>query len=212
MIAQLTGVVAQVGPTSAVIEVGGFGVQAVCSPNTVAGLRLGQRATLATSLVVREDSLTLYGFASADEREFFELLLTATGVGPKLAQAALAVLSPDELRRAIATENLVQLCKVPGIGRKGAQRIVIELKDKINTVAQAEEPVSAAGPPPAAWRGQVAQGLQGLGWSAKDADAACDDVEHLARDDPHAQCRSLDARGVADSGTEVDHDRESCQR
>ena len=114
MIAQLTGVVAQVGPTSAVIEVGGFGVQAVCSPNTVAGLRLGQRATLATSLVVREDSLTLYGFASADEREFFELLLTATGVGPKLAQAALAVLSPDELRRAIATENLVQLCKVPG--------------------------------------------------------------------------------------------------
>ena len=139
MIAQLTGMVAQIGPTSAVIEVGGLGIQAVCSPNTVAGLRLGQRATLATSLVVREDSLTLYGFASADEREFFELLLTATGVGPKLAQAALAVLSPDELRRAIATENLVQLCKVPGIGRKGAQRIVIELKDKINAVAQTEE-------------------------------------------------------------------------
>jgi len=184
MIAQLTGVVAQVGPTSAVIEVGGFGVQAVCSPNTVAGLRLGQRATLATSLVVREDSLTLYGFASADEREFFELLLTATGVGPKLAQAALAVLSPDELRRAIATENLLQLCKVPGIGRKGAQRMVIELKDKVNTVGLADEPVAAAGPAPEAWRGQVSQGLQGLGWSAKDADAACDDVAHLTRDDP----------------------------
>ena len=92
------------------------------------------------SLIVREDSLTLYGFASADEREFFELLLTATGVGPKLAQAALAVLSPDELRQAIATENLVQLCKVPGIGRKGAQRIVIELKDKINAVALPAEP------------------------------------------------------------------------
>ena len=123
------------------IEVGGLGILALCSPNTVAGLRVGQRATLATSLIVREDSLTLYGFASADEREFFELLLTATGVGPKLAQAALAVLSPDELRRAIATENLVQLCKVPGIGRKGAQRIVIELKDKINAVALPEEPV-----------------------------------------------------------------------
>ena len=108
----------------------------------MAGLRLGQRATLATSLIVREDSLTLYGFASADEREFFELLLTATGVGPKLAQAALAVLSPDELRSAIATENLVQLCKVPGIGRKGAQRIVIELKDKINAVGQADAPVA----------------------------------------------------------------------
>jgi Holliday junction DNA helicase RuvA len=183
MIAQLTGVVAQVGPTSAVIEVGGFGVQAVCSPNTVAGLRLGQRATLSTSLVVREDSLTLYGFASADEREFFELLLTATGVGPKLAQTALAVLTPEELRRAIAAENLVQLCKVPGIGRKGAQRIVIELKDKINAVAQAEESPAAAGPP-AAWRGQVTQGLQGLGWSAKDADAACNEVEQLAREDP----------------------------
>jgi holliday junction DNA helicase RuvA len=184
VIAQLTGVVVQVGPTSAVIEVGGFGVQAVCSPNTVAGLRLGQRATLATSLVVREDSLTLYGFASADEREFFELLLTATGVGPKLAQTALAVLTPDELRKAIAAENLVQLCKVPGIGRKGAQRIVIELKDKINTVAIADEPPAAAGPP-TAWRGQVMQGLQGLGWSAKDAEAACNEVEQLAREDPH---------------------------
>ncbi|HJV13715.1 MAG TPA: Holliday junction branch migration protein RuvA [Propionibacteriaceae bacterium] len=185
MIAQLTGVVAQVGPTSAIIEVGGFGVQAVCSPNTVAGLRLGQRATLATSLVVREDSLTLYGFASTDEREFFELLLTAAGVGPKLAQTALAVLTPEELRRAIATENLVQLCKVPGIGRKGAQRIVIELKDKINTVVQLEDSLPAAGPPtPAAWRGQVMQGLQGLGWSAKDAAAACDEVEQLAREDP----------------------------
>jgi len=190
MIAQLTGLVAQIGPTSAVIEVGGLGIQAVCSPNTVAGLRLGQRATLATSLVVREDSLTLYGFASADEREFFELLLTATGVGPKLAQAALAVLSPDELRRAIATENLVQLCKVPGIGRKGAQRIVIELKDKINAVAQTEETVSAVGQP-AAWRGQVTQGLQGLGWSARDADTACDEVEHLAREDPHANVAVL---------------------
>src|SRR5919202_4621496 len=130
----------QVGPTSAVVEVGGLGVLALCSPNTVAALRVGQRATLATSLVVREDSLTLYGFASTDEREFFELLLTATGVGPKLAQAALAVLPPDQLRAAIASENLVQLTKVPGIGRKGAQRMVIELKDKINAVGLVSEP------------------------------------------------------------------------
>jgi holliday junction DNA helicase RuvA len=184
MIAQLTGVVAQVGPTSAVIEVGGLGIQAVCSPNTVAGLRLGQRATLATSLVVREDSLTLYGFASSDEREFFELLLTATGVGPKLAQTALAVLSPDELRRAIATENLVQLCKVPGIGRKGAQRIVIELKDKINAVGQAEGSARTTTGQVPAWRSQVTQGLQGLGWSARDAEAAYEEVEHLAQEEP----------------------------
>ena len=183
MIAQVSGQVVQVGPTSAVIEVGGIGILTLCSPDTVAGLRVGQPTTLATSLIVREDSLTLYGFASGDEREFFELLLTATGVGPKLAQAALAVLSPDELRRAIATENLVLLCKVPGIGRKGAQRIVIELKDKINAVGLRDEPVRAAGAP-APWRDQVAQGLQNLGWSAKDAEAACGDIEHLAREDP----------------------------
>jgi holliday junction DNA helicase RuvA len=183
MIAQLAGVVAQVGPTSAVIEVGGLGIQAVCSPSTVAGLRLGQRATLATSLIVREDSLTLYGFASTDEREFFELLLTASGVGPKLAQAALAVLSPNELRTAIATENLVQLCKVPGVGRKGAQRIVIELKDKINAVDHADIALSTVRSS-GAWRAQVTQGLQGLGWSAKDAESACDEVEYMTREDP----------------------------
>ena len=183
MIASLSGTVLQVGPTSAVIEVGGLGVLALCSPNTVAGLRVGQRATLATSLVVREDALTLYGFASLDEREFFELLLTATGVGPKLAQAALAVLPPDQLRTAIATENLVQLTKVPGIGRKGAQRMVIELKDKINAVGLTAEPHTSNSLQPA-WRDQVAQGLVGLGWSTKDADAACAEVEPLAAEDP----------------------------
>ncbi len=183
MIAQLSGTVLQLGPTSAVVEVGGFGVLAQCSPEVTATLRVGQPATLATSLVVREDSLTLYGFASADEREFFELLQTATGVGPKLAQAALAVLSPDDLRQAIATENLVQLCKVPGIGRKGAQRLVIELKDKINLTRLVDDPAPATGPAPA-WREQVAQGLQGLGWSARDAEAACVEVEPLVAQDP----------------------------
>jgi Holliday junction DNA helicase RuvA len=190
MIAQLSGTVIQLGPTSAVIEVGGLGVLTLCGPNTTAGPRIGQPATLATSLVVREDSLTLYGFASVDEREFFELLLTATGVGPKLAQAALAVLSPDELRRAIATDNLVQLTKVPGVGRKGAQRMVLELKDKINAVA----PASAAAPSTASgplWREQVAQGLEGLGWSARDADAACAEVEHLVREDPQVSVAVL---------------------
>jgi Holliday junction DNA helicase RuvA len=182
MIAQLTGTVAQLGPTSAVIEVGGFGVLTLCSPDTTAGLRIGQTATLSTSLIVREDSLTLYGFSSGDEREFFELLLTATGVGPKLAQAALAVLRPDELRRAIATENLVQLMKVPGVGRKGAQRMVLELKDKINAVAPASTALPSPGSGPH-WREQVAQGLEGLGWSARDADAACSEVEHLVRED-----------------------------
>jgi Holliday junction DNA helicase RuvA len=183
VIAQVTGTVAALGPTSAVVETGGVGLLALCSPGTLAGLRVGQRATLFTSLVVREDALTLFGFASADEREFFELLITATGVGPKLAQAALAVLSPDELRHAIATDNLVVLCRVPGIGRKGAQRIVIELKDKINSVGLSDlGPSTVRGQ--AAWRDQVAQGLVGLGWTVRDAEAACDEVEPLLVEEP----------------------------
>ena len=182
MIAQLSGTVVSVGPTSAVLETGGVGWLALCTPNTVAGLTVGQRATLFTALIVRADALTLFGFTTATEREFFELLLSATGVGPKLAQAALAVLPPDELRRAIATENLVQLCKVPGIGRKGAQRIVIELKDKIDAVGPESAPALHAAVAP--WRGQVSLGLQGLGWSVKDAEAACEEVEPLSLDQP----------------------------
>jgi Holliday junction DNA helicase RuvA len=182
MIASLSGMVTQLAATAAVVEVGGFGVLAHCTPQTCAGLRVGQPAALATSLVVREDSLTLYGFATGEERDFFELLLSATGVGPKLAQAALAVLSPTELRRAIATENLVQLMKVPGVGRKGAQRMVLELKDKVDAVAPASTsaPSTSSGP---GWRDQVSQGLEGLGWSARDAEAACTEVEHLVTED-----------------------------
>ena len=187
MIAQLSGTVLSLGPTSVVIEVGGLGLRALCGPNTTATLRLGQPATLSTSLVVREDALTLYGFGSDAERDWFELLLTATGVGPKLAQAALAVLSPDDLQDAIRTENLVVLIRVPGVGRKGAQRIVLELKDKINamatTVPTGPQTVGVA-PSAARWREQVSQGLQGLGWSAKDAEAACAGVEPMAADDP----------------------------
>ncbi len=127
MIAHLAGCVAAVAPDGAVIEVGGVGLLVQCTPGTLAGLRVGEQARVATSLVVREDSLTLYGFASEDERNTFELLQTASGVGPRLAQAMLAVLTPDALRRAVAAEDLATLTSVPGIGRKGAQRIVLEL-------------------------------------------------------------------------------------
>jgi holliday junction DNA helicase RuvA len=183
VIAQISGTVLSVGPTSAVIEVGGLGVLTLCSPDTLARLRVGERGSVATSLIVREDSLTLYGFASAEERELFELLLTATGVGPKLAQATLAVLRPAELRRAIGNEDLNQLCKVPGIGRKGAQRMVIELKDKISTLPPLDSQVASA-PVADAWRDQVSQGLQSLGWSARDAESACVEVEALVQQQP----------------------------
>ncbi len=182
MIAQVTGVVSGVGATWAVITVGGFGLRLLCTPSTAAGLRVGQETTLSTSLIVREDSLTLYGFADDAERETFELVQTATGVGPKLAQAIVSVLSPDDLRVAIATENLAALCTVPGIGRRGAQRLVIELKDKVGALAVAGSATLPAAPP--AWREQVRLGLEGLGWSARDAEAACDRVQPLADEDP----------------------------
>ena len=131
MIAHLRGTVAGVAPDGAVIEVGGVGMRVQCTPGTLATLRPGEQAQVATALVVREDSLTLYGFRSDDERNVFELLQTASGVGPRLALAMLAVHTPDALRRAVTAEDLDTLIMVPGIGKKGAQRIVLELKDRL---------------------------------------------------------------------------------
>jgi holliday junction DNA helicase RuvA len=162
--------------TSAVVEVGGVGMQVWCTPGTLAALRVGEEATLPTSLVVREESLTLYGFASTDERDVFELLQTASGVGPKLAQAMLAVHEPDALRRAVSSEDLTALTAVPGIGRKGAQRIVLELKDRLGPPMAAIPTAAGGAPPAAAWRDQVHTALVGLGWSARDSDAAIDKV------------------------------------
>ncbi len=127
VISHLDGIVCAIAPEGAVIEVGGVGLLVQATPGTLAGLRAGERARVATSLVVREDALTLYGFASDDERDVFELVQTASGVGPRLALAMLASFSPDGLRQAIAAEDVAALTRVPGIGRKGAQRIVLEL-------------------------------------------------------------------------------------
>ncbi len=181
MIASVTGTVASVGATSAVVEVGGVGLRLLCSPATTATLRTGAEARLATSLVVREDSLTLYGFADDAEREVFEAVQGATGVGPKLAQAIVSVLSPDELRAALAAEDLATLCRVPGIGKRGAQRLVIELKDKIGASSAASPAPRGAEP---AWREQVRLGLEGLGWSERDAEAACERVQPLSEQEP----------------------------
>jgi Holliday junction DNA helicase RuvA len=160
-----------------VIEVGGVGLLVQATPGTLAGLRTGERARVATSLVVREDALTLYGFASDDERDVFELVQTASGVGPRLALAMLASFSPDGLRQAIAAEDVTSLTRVPGIGRKGAQRIVLELAGRLGSPAA---PAGVMGPPPGArgadgaalWRDQVRAGLVNLGWPARDAEQA----------------------------------------
>jgi Holliday junction DNA helicase RuvA len=171
MIAFVRGRVAAIGLTSAVLEVGGVGLELQCTPNTLADLRTGAEATLPSSLVVREDSMTLFGFADEDEKQTFELVQTASGVGPKLAQAMLAVLTPEAIRRAVSSDDVKALTTVPGIGQKGAQRIILELRDRIGapgTVASVSiTPVGANG-----WQGQVHGGLVGLGWSGKEADRA----------------------------------------
>jgi holliday junction DNA helicase RuvA len=182
MIAHVRGRVAAVTLSSAVLEVGGVGLELMCTPGTLATLRTGAEATLPTSLVVREDSLTLFGFVDDDEKSVFELVQTASGVGPKLAQAMLAVLSPDGVRVAIATDDVKTLTKVPGIGQKGAQRIILELKDRIG--APTGRGGAAPATPSAPWRDQVSQGLVGLGYNAKDADKAIDAVADQAGDAP----------------------------
>jgi Holliday junction DNA helicase RuvA len=183
VIAFVRGEVAALTLTSAVLEVGGVGLELMCTPGTLATLRVGSTAMLPTSMVVREDSLTVFGFLDDDEKQIFELVQTASGVGPKVAQAMVAVLSPDDLRAAVAGEDVKTLTRVPGIGQKGAQRIILELKDRIGapTGGHAGTPPAAAAPD---WRGQVQQGLVGLGWSTKEADKAVAAVADEAGDDP----------------------------
>lgn len=176
MIASVRGEVLALRLDAVVIEVGGVGLLIQAAPRTLAPLVVGRPARLATSLVVREDALTLFGFADDDERATFETLQTVSGIGPRLALAMLAVHEPEDLRRAVATDDLVALRKVPGVGLKGAQRIALELKGKLGTPR-----TSAAGPVPDEpapydWRGQVQQALVGLGWAVKAADDAIDKV------------------------------------
>lgn len=173
MIASVAGTVAAVSTESAVIEMGGVGIAVQCTPNTLASLRPGETARLATSLVVREDSLTLFGFATDDERVVFEILQSVTGVGPRLAQAILGVHSPDAVRAAVATEDVGALTLVPGVGKKGAQRLVLELKDKLGTPTGTGSAIRLPGQAGVgAWRDQLRAALQGLGWSAREVDEA----------------------------------------
>jgi len=171
MIASVRGVVLSAGLDAAVIEVGGVGLLLHTTPATATSMRPGAEAVLATTLIVREESLTLYGFADQDERAVFDLMLTVSGVGPRIALAMLAVHTPDGLRRAVSTGDLVALTKVPGIGKKGAERIVLELRDKIGMPAGIASTATAR---PAANEAtaQVRDALVGLGWSARQADEA----------------------------------------
>jgi Holliday junction DNA helicase RuvA len=182
MISFVRGQVAAITSSSVVIDVGGIGIDLQCSPTTLGSLRVGNQATVSSRMIVREDSLTLYGFADDDEREVFDVLQTVSGVGPRLGLAILAAMTPDQIRHAVATEDLVALTKVPGVGRKGAQRMVLELKDRLGPagyVPTAQHAAQVSG----SWQPSVHAALVGLGWNPKDAEAAIASVASDAPDD-----------------------------
>ena len=174
MIASVRGPVLDIDLDHAVVEVGGVGLAVHATPSTLARLRRGEPARLTTTLIVREDALTLYGFAERAERELFNLLLTVSGVGPRIALATLAVLDPETVRRALADGDLATLTRVPGIGRKGAERLVVELRDKV--AAPAPAPAGAVAAPAGGGRDHVVEALIGLGFPAKPAEQAVDAV------------------------------------
>lgn len=189
MISSVRGEVLSVGLDHAVIEVGGVGLAVHAVPATLATLRRGEQARLDTALVVREDSLTLYGFADGAARELFGLLQTVSGVGPRLALAMLAVLDPERLRAALGEGNLSTLMQVPGIGRKGAERLVVELRDKVGALVPASPGAATAG---GAVRTQVTEALVGLGFPARQAEQTVEAV--LAE-------RGDGGEGAGDGGT-----------
>jgi Holliday junction DNA helicase RuvA len=186
LIASVSGRVAAVSPDGAVVEVGGIGLAVQCTPGTIARLQVGGNARLSTSLIVREDSLTLYGFADDDERQLFELLQTANGVGPRLAQAVLAIHPPREVRRAVSMADVKALMQVPGIGKKGAERLILELRDRLGSITSdtsLDGPAGAGLPsvtPVAPWRDQLTAALVNLGWSTKEADGALTQLAPVA--------------------------------
>lgn len=184
MIASVRGTVLAVDLASAVVEVGGVGMLVHATPATLAALRVGSEAQLATSLVVREDALTLFAFADADERSVFETVQTVSGVGPKLALAMLAIHSPDALRAAVAGEDVAALVQVPGIGRKGAQRILLELDGKLgasSAASSSQTPVPVVDDRVDGRVEDVVAALVNLGWPQRNAVAAVEEV--LGADD-----------------------------
>lgn len=167
MIASLFGRIRSLQSDRAIIDVGGVGLAVVITAVTSSRLSVGNDAQLFTSLVVREDSLTLYGFFDEESRVAFDLVQTVTGIGPKVAMSILGSMSPEDLGYAIAQENVAAIERVPGIGRKGAQRLILELKGKITHLS---EGIPVGHVP--LWREQLSNALISLGFSAKEADAS----------------------------------------
>ncbi|WP_347040269.1 Holliday junction branch migration protein RuvA [Glutamicibacter halophytocola] len=205
MISSLTGAVQAVTLNTAVIDVNGFGMLINATPGTLTTLHVGREATVFTSMVVREDSMTLFGFASAEERDVFEVLISVSGIGPRTGLAILAVHSPEEVRIAANTKDTTAFTKVSGIGPKGASRIVLELNGKLVPTGAPVSPVAGAGSL-SVWEPQVIEALTGLGWSEKDATST---LKSLSKAEPEivsggnvAEILRAALRGMS-SGTRV---------
>jgi Holliday junction DNA helicase RuvA len=180
MIASVRGEIIEIALDHAVVEAAGVGYKVMATPSTLSTLRRGDEARLITAMIVREDSMTLYGFADGESRDLFSKLLGVSGVGPKIALATLAVYDATSLRQALADGDVTALTRVPGIGKRGAERMVLELRDKIGAVPGAGGSAAAIGH---AVRMPVVEALVGLGFAVKQAEEATDKV--LA-DDPAA--------------------------
>ncbi|MEU0543049.1 Holliday junction branch migration protein RuvA [Nocardia sp. NPDC005978] len=177
MIASVRGEVLEIGLDHVVLEAAGVGYRLNATPATLSTLTRGEDSRLYTTMIVREDSMTLFGFSDTESRELFGLLLSVSGVGPKIAMAVLAVLEPEALRKALAESNVAALTRVPGIGKRGAERMVVELRDKVDLVpVQSGPPGSAAAAPVTPVREQVVEALVGLGFPAKQAEPAVDAI------------------------------------
>ena len=190
MISSVRGEVLEVALDHVVIEAAGIGYRVNATPSTLATVRQGTEARLVTAMIVREDSMTLYGFSDSETRDLFLTLLSVSGVGPRLAMATLAVYDAAALRQALAESDVAALTRVPGIGKRGAERMVVELRDRIGVAG-----LSSSGAPAVngnAVRSPVVEALVGLGFAAKQAEEATDKV--LAGD--HGATRSDVLRGA----------------
>lgn len=165
MISSVNGIVLEIRPDALVVSIGGVGLLVMASPDVISTAKIGEPITLHTSLVVREESLTLFGFTSGDSRELFELIQGVSGFGPRLAFTILSFLTPEQLREAISSGDVARLTKTPGVGAKGASRLILELKDRIGYTSTGNSATTE-------WEHQVEQALIGLGWSAKDSASA----------------------------------------
>lgn len=172
MISLVSGVVRSISSDRLIVEVGGIGLTVLVNPQTSGQITLGSQVQLFTTLVVREDSLTLFGFMTDEYRSLFELVQTVSGIGPKVALSIVGALSPEDMARAVSQEDIGAIEKVPGIGKKGAQRLILELKGKLSDLSIAQH-YKGHQPP---WREQLSSALVSLGFSPKESDAAISNV------------------------------------